>query len=92
MSLPVRRNMTLAALEGGDSSKSGAFEGLSLELLFKIAESDLGLADVLAFAFANKDLFAKLIGRLFEQGMNANKRPLQWACTKYGSGPAILEA
>lgn len=92
MSLAVRRNMTLAAFEGVDSSKSGPFERLSLELLFQIVETDLKCADVLSLAFANRDLFTKLIGLLFEQGMKKNKHPLQWACTTHGDGPAALEA
>lgn len=91
MSLPVRRNWTLAAGAGADDSKSGLFQCLSLELLFKIAEKGLGLADFLNFATANKDLFSKLIGRLFEQGMNTNKAPLQWACIRNGRGPDTVD-
>ena len=93
--MPLRAPSTLVALATAgdhDVSKSGPIGRLCLELLFQIAENGLEVTDLIALASTNKDMVSNLIGHILQQGMDANKAPLQWACTKHGRGPAVIDA
>lgn len=92
MSLLAPSTLVLATAGDHDVSKSGTIGRLCLELLIQVADNGLELTDLIALASTNKDMFFKLIGHILKQGMDANKAPLRWACTKHGRGPAVIDA